>query len=116
MKRSRKVIWSALGAACLLALAVWLVPPEVKYHRALEKYKPGTTAEAIQQEYGVHLNLQPSGNILPYTPTEEQRRRHPAYAAFVPQEYVTVAFNADREVIDVTKLTPLRSIQHLLGL
>jgi hypothetical protein len=64
----------------------------------------------------VHLDLQPSGNILPNPATEKEKRRHPAYEAYVPQDYVILAFNSDREIIDVTKLTPLGGMQKLFGL
>ncbi len=116
MKRSRKITWLVLAALCPLAIAVWLVPPEVKYHCALEKYKPGTTVEMIQQRYGMRLSLQDSGIVSPSPLTDEQRRQHPAYGVFMPEDYAFIAFNADRQVIDVTKLTPLRGIQKLLGL
>jgi hypothetical protein len=94
-------------AAVLLGVCVWLVPPEVKYRHALQKYKPGVSASALEHKYGVHIQLEPSGNTLPYTPTEEQRRSHSAFEAIIRDEYVVVYFNADREVVDVRKFTPL---------
>ncbi len=116
MKRSGKAIWWGLVVICLLAIAAWLVLPEVKYHRALAKYKPGTTVETIQQRYGVSLTLVESGVVSPYPLTDDQRRQHPAYGVFLPDEYVFISFNPDRQVIEVTKLTPLRGIQKFLGL
>ena len=116
MKRSRKIILLILVAACFVILYVSLVRPEMKYRQALQKYKPGVTAETIEHDYGVHLDLRSSGNILPYAPPDEKKHRHPAYDASIPQEYVVVSFNSDREVIEVTKLTPLRGIQKLFGL
>jgi hypothetical protein len=116
VKSSRKTLCLFLLAVCALVLGACFVPPELKYRSAIQKYKPGTTAEAIEHDYGVHLDLRPSGNILGYTPTDEERRRHPAYEAFLPEEYVNVAFNADHEVIYTTKLTPLRALQKFVGL
>lgn len=116
MTRSRKRTLAISVGVFAFIVCAWLIPPELRYHRALQKFKPGITAEAIERDYGVHLDLRPSGNILPYTPTDEQRRRNTAYEAYVERDYVVVAFNADREIIDVTKLTPLRGIQKLLRL
>jgi hypothetical protein len=116
VKHSPKRTLAIVIAALSISLCAWLIPPELRYRRALQKYKPGITAEAIERDYGVHLDLRPSGNILSDTPTDEQRRRHPAYEAYVERDFVVVAFNADRESIDVTKLTPLKGIQKLFRL
>lgn len=116
VKHSRKKIWFILVAFCLVIVYVSLVRPELAYRQAMQKYRVGITVEAIEHDYGVHLDLRPSGNIFPDTATVEEKSRHAAYEAFVPQEYVVVTFNSNREIVDITKLTPLRGIQKFLGL
>ena len=78
MKRSRKIILLILVAACFVILYVSLVRPEMKYRQALQKYKPGVTAETIEHDYGVHLDLRSSGNILPYAPPDQKKPSHPS--------------------------------------
>jgi hypothetical protein len=114
MTCSRPKKWLILAAVLLVGLCAWLVPPEVKYRRALQKYRPGVSVSALEREYGVHIQLEPSGNTLPYPPTEEQRRKHWAFELISRDEYVIVYFNADRKVIDVMKFTPLRLLWKLL--
>jgi hypothetical protein len=81
--------------------------PELQFRRARQKYRMGISADAIERNYGTHLELKPSGNILGSEPTEEEKRCHPAYHAFIARDCVAVTFNDNREVIEVRKWTPL---------
>jgi hypothetical protein len=65
----------------------------------------GATVEAIERDYGIHLELRRSGNILSEPATEDMLRRHPAY--YFRTSCAEVVFNDYREVITVMKRTPL---------
>ena len=105
----RKWLVTALGAIALIAV-VALGWPEVRYKTALTKYKLGSTAETLQREIGVQINLCKNGNYLPDGMDDLNRRRHFCYDARVSRDYVELDFNDFRELIAVRKNTPLAKL------
>ena len=104
MKRHRKLIWIVSG---LLLLAFFLLP-ELQYQRALWKYHAGTSLEKIEREYASHLKLVHTGNYLPPSATDDEKRRHPAYYAQTARDCAVITFNDYQEVLYLQKFTPLR--------
>jgi hypothetical protein len=109
MKLAREVLVVVLFVAFLAACGI--IPPELRYRRALHKYRIGITAEAIERDYGTHLDLQPTGNILPPGFGKEDQRRHPAYETRLPHECIIVIFNDFHEVRYVQRFTPILRIE-----
>jgi hypothetical protein len=109
MKPRRKILWIAVA---LLLIAGSLLVPEWLYQRAVRKYRLGASADEIERAGGTHIALQPTGNILPSdpAPSEDQRRRHPAYFTRAP--CAEVVFNDYRVVIRVLKRTPLQEFRN----
>ena len=104
MKLPRKLIWIA---SVLLLLAFFLLP-ELQYQRALWKYRAGTSLEKIEREYALHLELVHTGNYLPPSATDDEKRRHPAYYAQTARDCAIITFNDYQEVMYLQKFTPLR--------
>ncbi len=89
-----------------------LLVPELLYQGAVRKYRLGASADEIERAFGTQLALQLTGNILPSdpAPTEDQKRRHPAYFTRVP--CAEVVFNDYRVVIRVLRRTPLQEFRN----
>jgi hypothetical protein len=100
-------------AALLISTVVW---PEVQYRRALPKYKIGVSAEQIERQYGIHLELRKNGNYLADGEDDYQKRRHYSYDAYVPYDFVYIDFNDFHEVLKVTKTTPIAKLKRSLGI
>jgi hypothetical protein len=109
MKLRSKILWSATAS---LLMAGFLLVPEVQYQRAVRRYALGTSADEIERAYGTHLALRPTGNILASdpAPSEDQKRRHPAYFIRVP--CAEVLFNDYRIVIRVLRRTPIQEFRN----
>ena len=98
------------------ALLPWtIVWPEIKYRTALPKYGIGVSAEQIERQYGIHLELRKNGNFLPDGEDEYQKRRHYSYDAYVPKDFVYIEFNDFHEILKVTKTTPVAKFRRSLG-
>lgn len=108
-----------LRGALVLILALILVSPivwpEMQYRRALPKYKIGASAEQIEREYGIHLELRKNGNYLADNDDDYQKRRHYSYDAYVSKDFVYIDFNDFHEVLTFTKMTPLARFGRSLG-
>lgn len=105
----RKRLALAVGAIVLVAIAA-LCWPELRYHTALPKYRFGITAEALEREIGVRIELSKNGNYLPEGEDDLNKRRHFCYDARVPRDFVELDFNDFYELIAVTKRTPLAKL------
>ncbi len=111
MKVAGKKAW--IGAiivilvALLLSTIVW---PEIQYRRALPKYKIGVTAEQIERDYGIHLELRKNGNYLPEGEDDY------SYDAYIPCDFVSVDFNDFHEILKVSKATPLTNLKRRIGI
>lgn len=103
---TRKSLALVAGVTVLVATAA-LCWPEIPYRRALAKYRFGITAEALQREIGIPIVLRKNGNYLPDDAYDFEKRRHCAYEAIVPRDYVELEFNDFHELIGITKRTPL---------
>jgi len=81
--------------------------PEIRYRTALPKYKFGVTAEALEREIGVPIQLRKNGNYLADNDDDLTKRRHFSYDARVPRDFLDLEFNDFHELIGITKRTPL---------
>jgi hypothetical protein len=103
--------WSAAAIVLLIAfLAAAIIWPEIRYKRALPKYKFGSTAEALEGETGIRIELHKNGNYLEDGADDLNKRRHSCYDAYVSRDYVQLDFNDFYELIAITKTTPLAKL------
>lgn len=107
MKVPRKV-WLVGFGVLLIAGVSYFAVPEFQFRHDLRRFRVGTTADAIERDYGLRLDLQRSGNILPEPVTEDMLQRHPAF--YVRTRCAEVTFNDYKEVIRVSKRTPLETL------
>jgi hypothetical protein len=108
MQPRRTLLCLAVGSLALLGFLGW---PEFRFRRASKRYVPGATAESIESRYGVHLELQTLGNVLPWEDTEESKRHHALYEAYVPRAFMHLIFNDYRQIIGVSSTTPLHRLR-----
>ncbi len=104
MKPFPNIFWTVMGGL-FLVLCVWVAGSEMQFRRDVRKYRVGMTSATIEKEYGVQVNLQKTGNILPEPATEDMKRRHPAY--YMRTSSAEVVFNDYYEVVRVFRRTPL---------
>jgi hypothetical protein len=88
-------------------MVVW---PEIRYNNALRKYKFGATAETLEGEIDIHIELRKNGNFLEDGADDLNRRRHFCYDAYVSRDFVLLDFNDFHELIAITKTTPLAKL------
>lgn len=104
MKAPRK-IWLIGFGILLVAIACYFIVPEFQFRSDLRKFRVSATADSIERDYGMHLDLQRSGNILPEPASEDMLRHHPAF--YIRTSCAEVTFNDYREVIGVRRRTPI---------
>jgi len=107
MKTLGKGWWARVAGATVLITIAALCWPELRYRRSLPKYRFGTTAEALEREIGIRIQLRKNGNYLEDEAPDIEKRRHFSYDARVPRDYVELQFNDFHELIAITKRTPL---------
>ena len=110
MKISGNTWWGVAVGASVLVAAIALCWPEIRYRTALPKYRFGITAETLEREIGIRVDLRKNGNYLPDGMDDLNKRRHFCYDARVPRDFVELDFNDFRELIAVTKRTPLAKL------
>src|SRR5437762_14316469 len=94
VKTFEKKRWAMLGMALLVAATTTAVCwPEIRYRSALPKYRFGITAEALERESGIRIELRKNGNYLPDGMDDLNKRRHCCYDARVPRGFVEIDFN-----------------------
>jgi len=104
---SERKFWVLAVAIAVLVIGAALFWPEFRYRTALPKYKLGMTAEALEREIGVQIDLHKNGNYLPEGEDDLNKRRHFCYDARVARDFVELDFNDFHELIAITKRTPL---------
>jgi hypothetical protein len=107
---SERRFWGLALAVAILVIGAALLWPELRYRIAMPKYKFGMTAEALEREIGVQIELRKNGNYLADDEDDLNKRRHFCYDALVARDFVELEFNDFHELIGITKRTPLAKL------
>ena len=90
------------------AVYCWLAyGPEARYKRAVMRYPVGMPVEEIVKQHPGEVQVERTGNILPFEPGEREKRRYVFYYLRLRRENAVVDLNFYKEVIRVRKLSTI---------
>lgn len=103
----RVVIASLLVLTCTGVFWWFAYGPEARYQRAVKRYPAGTPVGQILEQHGGKVQVMRTGNVLPFEPREDEKRRYVFYYLLLPRENAEVVLNYYQEVIRIEKLSAI---------